>query len=182
MKTIEKNIDHKNNLFYASTETRIHFRWMLHRDLIEVLRIEAECFQCQWTEYDFSQCLQRRNCIGLVAEVNGQIQGFMVYELSKRGINLLNLAVSRHFRRQEIGRKLIQKLIGKLKNNRRNRISAAIQESNLDAQLFLKNLGFRAISIWRHFYKESSDDAYLMQYRLHKDFQVPSKIKILDIR
>jgi ribosomal-protein-alanine N-acetyltransferase len=40
-----------------------------------------------------------------------------------------------------------------------------IRETNLSAQLFFRDLGFRAISLLRDFYEDTTEDAYLMQYR-----------------
>ena len=47
------------------------------------------------------------------------------------------------------------KLFGKLSHERRNRIMLEVRETNLDAQLFFKNLGFRAISVLRDFYDDT---------------------------
>ena len=48
---------------------------------------------------------------------------------------------------------------------RRTRIQLEVRETTLAAQLFFKNLGFRAISLLREFYEDSPEDAYLMQFR-----------------
>ena len=48
---------------------------------------------------------------------------------------------------------------------RRNRILLEIRETNLDAQLFFRDSGFRAISVLRDFYDDTTEDAYLMQFR-----------------
>jgi ribosomal-protein-alanine N-acetyltransferase len=41
-----------------------------------------------------------------------------------------------------------------------------VRETNLDAQLFWKAQGFRAVSVVKEFYIESpGEDAYLFQYR-----------------
>jgi ribosomal-protein-alanine N-acetyltransferase len=60
---------------------------------------------------------------------------------------------------------MIQKLVGKLSNERRNRILLEVRETNLEAQLFFKQLGFRAISVLRDYYEDTTEDAYLMQLR-----------------
>jgi ribosomal-protein-alanine N-acetyltransferase len=65
-----------------------------------------------------------------------------------------------------IGTAMVEKLIGKLSGDRRNRIVLEVRETNLDAQLFFKNLGFRAISVLRDFYTDTTEDAYLMQFRM----------------
>ena len=60
---------------------------------------------------------------------------------------------------------MVEKLIGKLSADRRNRILLEVRETNLDAQLFFREVGFRAISVLRDFYEDTTEDAYLMQYR-----------------
>jgi len=56
------------------------------------------------------------------------------------------------------------KLIGKLTPERRNRIVLEVRETNLPAQLFFRSLGFRAISVLKDFYQDTTEDAYLMHY------------------
>ncbi len=146
-------------------EVKVHIRWMVRRDMPEVLAIEKECFEFAWSEEEFLRCLRQRNCIGMVAEYEGRVAGFMIYELPKTKIHLLNIATLPEYRRLGIGTQMIAKLIGKLGNQRRTRISLEVRETNLAAQLFLRSAGFRATEILRNFYEETAEDAYLMQYR-----------------
>lgn len=39
-----------------------------------------------------------------------------------------------------------------------------MRERNLPAQLFFRSLGYRAISVLKDFYEDTTEDAYLMQY------------------
>ncbi len=146
-----------------------HLRWMVLRDIPEVSAIEKACFEFSWTEEEFLKCLKQRNCVGMVAERNDVIIGFMIYEMSKNRINLLNLGIQPALRGQNVGRQLIQKLAGKLTGERRNRITCEIRERNLNAQLFLRALGFRAVGILRNFYEETQEDAYVMEYRVAEE-------------
>lgn len=143
----------------------VHIRWMIRRDMPAVLAIEDQSFEFSWTEDDFIRCLRQRNCIGMVAEQDDQVVGFMIYELHKNRLHVLNFAVAQHVRRQGVGRAMVGKLLSKLSHERRNRIMLEVRETNLDAQLFFKQIGFRAVSVLRDFYDDSDEDAYLMQYR-----------------
>lgn len=145
--------------------TCVHIRWMIRRDMPAVLAIESQSFEFSWNEDDFIRCLRQRNCIGMVAERDDQVVGFMIYELHKNRLHILNFAVSKEIRRQGIGKSMVGKLLSKLSHERRNRIMLEVRETNLDAQLFFKGLGFRAISVLRDFYDDTVEDAYLMQYR-----------------
>jgi ribosomal-protein-alanine N-acetyltransferase len=143
----------------------VHIRWMIRRDMREVLAIEQECFEFPWHEDDFIRCLRQRNCIGMVAEASERVVGFMVYELHKHRLHILNFAVAESFRRRNVGSQMAKKLITKLSHDRRSRIALEIRETNLPAQLFFRTLGFRATSVLRKFYEDTPEDAYLMQFR-----------------
>lgn len=155
-------------------------RWMIRADMREVLEIERASFEFCWSEDDFIRCLRQRNCIGMVAECTvgpGQaigsklgltvdrIAGFMIYELHRSRLHVLNFAVHPDFRRRGVGAAMIDKLKGKLSPQRRSRIMLEVRETNLDAQLFFRNLRFRAVSLLRDFYEDTTEDAYLMQFR-----------------
>ena len=144
---------------------RVHVRWMIRRDMPEVLAIENSCFEFPWSEDDFIRCLRQRNCIGMVADVDDEVAGFMIYELQKTRLHVLNFAVAEHRRREKIGSRMAAKLMAKLSSQRRTRIVLEVRETNLAAQLFFRHLGFRAVSVLRDFYEDTTEDAYLMQYR-----------------
>ena len=151
--------------FDQKQEVRVHIRWMIRRDMPEVLAIEAASFEFPWLEEDFIRCLRQRNCIGMVAEHDDQVVGFMIYELNKNRIQVLNFAADPEFRRRGVGSQMVAKLVGKLSRERRNRITLEVRETNLPAQIFFRECGFRAVSVLREFYDDTPEDAYLMQFR-----------------
>ena len=144
----------------------IHVRWMIRRDMSEVITIEQEAFEFPWSEEDFTRCLRQRNCIGMVAELADSVVAFMIYELHRSRLHLLNFAVLRSHRRLGIGTQMMEKLVAKLTPDRRGRIALEVRETNLPAQIFFRSLGFRATSVLKDFYRDSTEDAYLMQYSL----------------
>lgn len=143
----------------------VHIRWMIRRDMAEVLQIEDRSFEFSWSEEDFIRCLRQRNCIGMIAEHNERVVGFMIYELHRNRLHVLNFAVHPDFRRRGVGSQMVRKLVSKLSPQRRSRIMLEVRETNLDAQLFFRDLGFRAVSLLRDFYEDTTEDAYLMQFR-----------------
>ena len=153
----------------------LDIRWMKHVDMEEVFRIERECFGDPWSEREFLTCLRQRNCIGLVAvEVSRKdpleesaFYGYMIYDLHKSRLHLLNLAVDPAYRLQGIGRAMIDKVVSKLSPGRRTKILVEVREANTAAHCFFRAMGFRAIKVLRDYYEESPEDAYLFQYRLN---------------
>jgi ribosomal-protein-alanine N-acetyltransferase len=102
----------------------------------------------------------------MVAEIADSVVAFMIYELHRSRLHMINFAVTRSHRRLGIGTHMLDKLIGKLTPDRRGRIVLEVRETNLPAQLFFRSLGFRATSVLKDFYRDSTEDAYLMQYVL----------------
>jgi ribosomal-protein-alanine N-acetyltransferase len=143
---------------------RVHIRWMIRRDVPEVLAIEGESFEFPWLEDDFIHCLRQRNCIGTVAEYDDRVVGFMVYELMKTRIEVLNFAVAADCRHHSVGRQMIAHLMGKLTRDRRRALMLNVRETNLPAQQFLRACGFRAVAILRKLF-DNNEDAYRMQFR-----------------
>lgn len=150
---------------HQTQQVRTHIRWMIRRDMPEVLAIEAASFEFPWLEDDFIRCLRQRNCIGMVAEHDDRVVGFMIYELNKSRIQVLNFATAPNAQHSGVGTQMVRKLIGKLSAQRRTRILLEVRETNLAAQLFFRDNGFRAISVLRDYYEDTPEDAYLMQYR-----------------
>jgi [ribosomal protein S18]-alanine N-acetyltransferase len=89
--------------------------------------------------------------------------------LYKTKLHLLNLSVCPSFHRKDIGTQMVNKLFSKLSKDRRSRITVEIRETNLAAQMFFKNLGFRAFSVLRDRYNDTDEDTYVMQYWFKND-------------
>ena len=91
----------------SPAQTRVHIRWMIRRDMPEVLAIEHASFEYPWCEEEFLRVLRQRNCIGMVAEYGERIVGFMIYELHRNKIHVLDFATHPEFRRRGVGRQMI---------------------------------------------------------------------------
>lgn len=126
-----------------------HIRWLIRRDMEDVLEIENQNFLEPWNEEDFARNMRKRNVIGMVIEVEEQILGFMVYELHKTRIELINFAVKKSRQGEGLGTTMIDKLKKKLSVGRRPTLSANVGEYNIGFQLFLKYLGFQCVEILR---------------------------------
>lgn len=145
-----------------------HIRWMIRRDMPEVLEIERLSFPFPWSEDDFIRELRERICIGMVAEVDEIVAGFMVYQLHKSRLFVTNFAVHPDYRRQGIGRAMVAKLVSKLSRQRRDKIAWLVGENNLDAHLFLRACGFKAREIVSGFY-DDGQDGYMFHWRLPRE-------------
>jgi ribosomal-protein-alanine N-acetyltransferase len=159
-------VNHEKTQPQPQQELKIQIRWLIRRDMHDVLSIERGCFKQPWTEEDFLCCLRQRNCIGMVAEHEHRIVGFMIYELHKSKLRILNFATAPELQRQGVGLQMIRRLVDKLSQQRRSEILLEVRETNLDAQFFFRKQGFRAVCVLRAHYDDTYEDAYVMQYRL----------------
>lgn len=138
--------------------------WLIRADMPEVLNIESLCFDHAWSEEDFHAVLRQRNAIGMVAKAESRVRGFMIYELHKSKLRIMNFAVHPGCQRRGVGRAMVRRLIDKLSQQRRKEITLEVRETNLDAQLFFSEMGFRCLSVVRNHYEDTDEDAYLFRY------------------
>lgn len=149
-----------------ATETEIPIRWLIRCDMVDVLRIESASFDNPWIEDDFLNVLRQRNCIGMVAELAGRVVGFMIYELHKGNLEILDFAVDPRYRRQGVGRQMVDRLKAKLSQQGRTELRLLVRERNLVAQLFFRSQEFLAVDVLSNEYDDTDEDAYVMRYRL----------------
>lgn len=144
-----------------------HIRWMIRRDMPEVLEIEELAFGADaWIEDDFLRVLRQRNCVGMVLELGEKVVAFTFYELHKTTLELLRVVVHVKHQRRRLGRQMMEKMASKLSTDRRTRVQMTLRESNVEGQLFLRACGFRAIKVLRGHYDDTGEDGYLMDYKL----------------
>ncbi len=138
-------------------QLQVLVRWMLMRDAEEVLSIERASFADPWTGEGLAETLRQSDVIGIVAEHDGRMAGYMVYRLECETVRVLNLAVDPACRRRGVGGQMVLNRIERVKSRRR--WTAAVREGNLGAQLFFASLGFRATTVVRDYF-DGGEDAY----------------------
>lgn len=145
-------------------KTSVHIRWMIRRDVSEVLQIELGCSNHPWKEEDLLTLLRQRNCIGMVAEYRDKVVGFMVYELHPHYIDITRMCVSPTYMNTYVGSQMIQKLKGKLSSHRRTALHVTVRETDLKVQQFLRSHKFVARQVIRNHFEDTNEDGYFMIY------------------
>ena len=148
-----------------------NIRWIIRRDMPEVRVIEKASFEFPWSRDDFILALRQRNCVGMVAETDA-IVGYMLYELHKEQLNIINFAVSPSFKRQGIGREMIEKLKSKLHEKRKSSLCVGIRETNFEAQQFFRASGFQVTNTLKNYYEDTTEDTYLMKFSIRVNLAV----------
>lgn len=135
-----------------------HVRWMIRRDLPEVLNSEMVSTADPWTEDEILRELRSRHTIGMVSEYRDNVVGHMIYRLERCSIVTLRFVVDRDFRRMGVGTALMTKLIGKLSPDRRCQLVVPCSEWCTDLHHFLLAMGLRATAVIR------GDDADIYRF------------------
>lgn len=145
------------------TNIAVSIRWMVRRDMADVLRIEQASYYKPWSESEYLNYLRKRDHIGMVAEHRGRIVGAMIYQLRKRKIVLISLAVDPEHRLRGVGMQMIARLVGKMPGGNYEKLQTGVHETNLGGQLFLRTLGFRCVGISEE--EDHGDKHYLFEFR-----------------
>jgi len=175
IKSTHKSLRHHSRthlIDYPAIQDRpspVHLRWMIQRDLPEVLAIDKESFEFPWSEEEYVRNLRATLCIGMVAEElqSDRIVGSMVYELHRHMINILRFAVSSTERTKGIGAGMMKKLRSCLGPIQQRRVLLALPESNISGLTYAARQQFNTVALIPGMYTETDDDACLLEY-LHQ--------------
>lgn len=152
-------------------EAAAHIRWMVQRDLSQVVRIEQDACEFPWSEREFRNSLKHQNHIGMVVERQERVIGYMIYSLWPKRIELENFVVDPYFQRKGYGEQMVAKLISKLSVGRRTRVCVDVWEYSVGAQLFFQSCGFKSIEVLPDHYNIPIEDgrsgtAYRMEFSI----------------
>lgn len=142
---------------------KYHIRWMVRRDMPEVLQIDSNCYT-PWGEEEILAHLRSRNVIGMVAEQDDFVVGFMIYELNKSHLEIKRLCTGNSCQKNNIGLAMIKKLKEKLSSHRRTSLHFVAPDFALPLHLFLKSSGFVAKGVYKNHFDD--DDGYFFKYEL----------------
>jgi ribosomal-protein-alanine N-acetyltransferase len=121
-------------------------RWMRESDIPDVIRISSSCGD-SFSEKNMRRLFFKKGIMSVVAEVEYKVVGLIIYDSSLVSkMKIVLVAVEEPFRRSGVGRALVSQLISKL-DSRRNKLELLVSEYNLNAQLFFREMGFKAVSV-----------------------------------
>ena len=104
--------------------------------------------------------------IFLVAEQDGEVQGYVGCQTVLDEGYITNVAVSPDFRRQGIARALIAELTAKAGENKLAFVTLEVRESNAPAIALYTGAGFAPVGKRKNFYSNPTENAVLMTISL----------------
>ena len=138
---------------------------MEERHLDTLAEIEKACFHAPWSADMLREELGKG--IFLVAEQDGAVAGYVGCQTVLDEGYITNVAVSPDFRRQGIGRQLIQALTERAQQAQLAFVTLEVRASNAPAIALYTAAGYEPVGRRKNFYRSPTEDAILMTLYLH---------------
>jgi ribosomal-protein-alanine N-acetyltransferase len=139
---------------------------MTPADLEEVMAIERTSFSYPWSERFFLQELQVQCARTVLAQTNGKVLGYVLFWLLPDEIDVHNLAVHGDYRRQGVGRFLLEQVIIEARRRSSVRVTLEVRKSNISAQRLYTSMGFSTTGLRKGYYSDDGEDALAMALEL----------------
>jgi ribosomal-protein-alanine N-acetyltransferase len=128
--------------------------------------IERTSYRFPWSSGFFLQELQVACARSILAEIDGQIVGYVLFWLLPGAIDIHNIAVHVDYRRRGIARLLLGKVLAEARNQSSLRVMLEVRQSNLPAQKLYQSLGFLTTGVRKGYYSDDGEDALAMSLEL----------------
>jgi ribosomal-protein-alanine N-acetyltransferase len=145
---------------------------MAEEDIDPVLAIDQASFALPWTKrsyrYDLTQNKAARMWVAesRIKGNTGAVIGMVVLWIILDEAHIGTIAVHPSFRRQGIGRMMLEKALGDALEDGVKIATLEVRRSNQIAQLMYTNLGFSIVGVRPRYYKDNGEDALLMTTEL----------------
>ena len=137
-------------------------RNMIESDVESIATMESAVFSDAWTAKSIEDTYNQPQAFIVTAELDGKVAGYcIVYFVLDEG-EIARIAVDNCFRRQGVGRKLLEQVERTCKEKGIIRLMLDVRESNESARAFYKSLGFEEDGVRKNFYEMPKENAVLM--------------------
>lgn len=148
-------------------EAHPHIRLGSAEDLVPIARIERECFSDPWSLPALLGELEPSSLhLPLVAELDGEVAGYLMAWRVHDELHVLNLAVDRRWRRRGIAEALMLAAMADGLRAGLHLVTLEVRVGNAGARNFYLRLGFREDGIRPGYYPDTGEDALIMTREL----------------
>jgi len=140
----------------------VSLHWLGAGDFARAFRLVSLWPVPGWDVGDLGACLRSVDTAGVVAEVQGQLAGAVVYRMQRAlsEVIIRGLVVVPAWRRRGVGTRLLGAVRAKLLGGY-DRVSVVVPETATAAQLFLRASGFKAVQVLRSYFGDEA--GYVME-------------------
>lgn len=141
----------------------ITIRKLKPEDVFAAAELERKIFTRPWSCQGFLDAIAGERNIFLVAEEGSEILGYCgMYCAADEG-EITNVAVDASVRRQQVGKKLMERLLKEAKAAGIRTVLLEVRISNEAAIRLYEGFGFSVCGIRKGFYDAPREDGYVMQ-------------------
>ncbi len=161
------DVDFKNRIFCdrckeALIEHPVKIRTFVPSDLNRVYEIEIRSFKDPYHPLFLLNLYKAYHYSFFVAEINSFVVGYVTSRIVEGRGHILAIAVDRNYRRKDIGRALMDRVIEYLLKNSIKTVQLEVRISNTQAIKFYKSLGFREAKIIPRYYQDGESGILLI--------------------
>ena len=128
----------------------------------EIARLEKECFSSPWSEDGLKSELDNNFARFHVAFSGDKIAGYIGSHNVLGEVYITNVAVFPEFRRNGVGKALVEFLVDEMKTENAEFVTLEVRESNLNAISLYEKCGFEKVGKRKDFYEKPRENGVLM--------------------
>ena len=140
----------------------IEIKKMTSSHIGEIARLEKECFSSPWSEDGLKSELDNNFARFFVAFSGEKIAGYIGSHNVLGEVYITNVAVFPEFRRNGVGKALIEFLVDEMKTENAEFVTLEVRESNLNAISLYEKCGFEKVGKRKDFYEKPRENGVLM--------------------
>lgn len=129
----------------------------------QVAALEKRCFTDPWSENSVASELQNPLSLWLVAMDGERLAGYVGSQTVLGESDMMNVAVDEDYRRQGVGKMLIEALVEYLKARESHCLTLEVRDSNTPARNLYGSLGFSEIGRRKNYYRNPREDALILR-------------------
>lgn len=136
-------------------------------DAEKIAALELECFSMPWSEKSIRDLILSQNGIYICAKAGDALAGYVgMYICADEGM-ITNIAVFPDYRRQHIGRSLIEELKRTARLRALSKLCLEVRESNSAAIRLYEKCGFEKVGLRKGYYSFPKENAVLFDLVLN---------------
>lgn len=128
-----------------------------------VAQLEIENFSLPWSENALQSELSNPLSLWLVALDEDKVVGYVGAQIVPDEADMMNLAVDGKYRRNGIGKALVQQLLKRLQERSVRSLTLEVRVSNLSAVSLYEALGFKTVGRRPNYYQKPKEDAFILR-------------------
>ncbi|MDE7330834.1 MAG: ribosomal protein S18-alanine N-acetyltransferase [Lachnospiraceae bacterium] len=140
-------------------------REMEAADVEAASKIESEAFSMPWSAQDFLEMVEADYAYYYVAVEDGSVVGCCGIRNMAGDGEITNVVVAADYRKKGIGRKIMEYMLERAKENGMGDCTLEVRVSNQPAIRLYESLGFKGEGVRPGFYDRPKEDALIMWKR-----------------